>query len=53
MGSGTSAAPHPWAANSRRRPSRTPSASSASGNEAKKHHGLDAAHSSPMNSIGV
>ena len=52
-GSGTSSAAQPCAANSRRRPARTASASSGSSCEVKYCHGVDAAHSSPMKSIGV
>ena len=52
-GSGTSSAAQPCPANSRRRPARTASASSGSSCEVKYCHGVDAAHSSPMNSIGV
>ena len=53
IGSGTSDSPQPCRANSRRRPVRTASASSGSGKEAKNCHGVLAAHSSPMNTIGV
>ena len=52
-GSGISSASHPYAANSRRRPVRTASASSGSPWSVKYRHGVDAPHSSPMNSIGV
>ncbi|CAM5665843.1 hypothetical protein SALBM217S_02415 [Streptomyces griseoloalbus] len=52
-GSGTSCSAHPCAANSRRRPSLTAFASSGSVWSVKNCHGVPAAHSSPMNSIGV
>ncbi len=52
-GSGTSSSAHPCAANSRRRPRRTASASSGSVWSVKNCQGVEAPHSSPMKSIGV
>ncbi len=52
-GSGTSSSAQPCAANSRRRPALTARASSGSVWSVKNCQGVPAAHSSPMNSIGV
>ena len=52
-GSGTRSGSQPIRANSSSRPLRVASPSSSSGCEVKNAHGVDAAHSSPMNSIGV
>jgi hypothetical protein len=52
-GSGMSSSAHPCAPNSRRLPCRTASASCGSVWSVKNCQGVPAAHSSPMNSIGV
>ena len=52
-GSGTALVSQSIWANSSSRPARTSPASSGSGWERKKHHGVAAPHSSPMKIIGV
>ena len=52
-GSGTTERSHPIAANSAIRPSAVARPSSGSGCDVKNCHGVEAAHSSPMNSMGV